>query len=337
MRKRKAGKLDKLFPQKKVGLTPKTAIWKKNKATLWYYPAKKKKYKTPLFLIYSLINQSYILDLSPGMSMIEAFVKEGYDVYLLDFGVPGYEDKDLTLDDYIIKYIQKGVRRSLYHSEAGEITIIGYCLGGTLATIYGALAKEPIRNIILFAPPLDFGQSPIPEEWEVALRGGELALEQVIEEYGIVPAEYIEFILRMSVSPVNYSKYLTLLQRADDKEFVRKWELVNDWLKDHIPFAGATLKQLINELAIKNKLIKNKLQIQGNRINLRNIKANLLVISTSEDEIVPEQQIKAIMSLVSSKDKTYKRVKGGHVSLALKGDLPEFLQSWLRDRSNPIN
>ncbi|ARK30382.1 alpha/beta fold hydrolase [Halalkalibacter krulwichiae] len=323
-------------PSQKVALTPKTIVWNKNKVTLWHYPAVHKKYETPLFLVYSLINEPYILDLAPGMSMIESFVNAGYDVYLLDFGRPGYEDKDTTLDDYVIKYIQKGVHRCLYHSKAGEITLVGYCLGGTLATIYAAISKEPIKNIVLFVPPLDFGQSPILKQWEYVLDNGELELDQVIDEYGIIPSKMMEHILRLATSPVTYSSYLSLLQNIEDEDYVKKWRLINKWLKDQVPFVGATLKQIINELVIKNKLINNNLFIDGQRVNLANIDENLLVIATSDDKLVPEELIKPIMEKVSSEDKRYKNEKGGHVSLALRGELPDFLKEWLHERSIPL-
>ncbi|MBU9713075.1 alpha/beta fold hydrolase [Bacillus tamaricis] len=317
-----------------TGLTENEIIWKKNKARLCYYPAKQKKFKTPLFLVYSLINQSYILDLAPGMSMIEAFVELGYDVYLLDFGIPGLEDSDTSLDDYIVKYIEKGVKRSLYHSGAEEVTLVGYCLGGTLATIYATITKTPIKNIVLFAPPLDFGQTPIPSEWEKALRSGEFSLDSVIDEYGIIPPKIVEHVLRLTIAPITYSSYISLIKRADDEEYIKKWKLFNRWLKSHIPFAGATLKQLITDLGIDNKLIKNKLIIDGKLADLKNISSNLLVVSTTDDKIVPEELTKSIIPLVSSKDKLYKRVKGGHVTLALKGKIPSFLEEWLGERSS---
>jgi polyhydroxyalkanoate synthase subunit PhaC len=320
---------------KKVGQTPRISIWKKNKAALWYYPSKSKKYQTPLFLIYSLLNQPYILDLGPGLSMIEAFTKEGYDVYLLDFGIPGYEDKDFTLDYYIYNYIDEGIQRALHHSRSSYITIIGYCLGGTLASIYSAISTAPIKNLILLAPPLDFEQ-PMLNPWQTALKNGQLQLDDVIDEYGIIPAKLVEHSMRVLTSPISYSPYLSLLGRLDDDKYVDKWIRFQKWVKGNIPFVGATLKQILNDLVKDNKLINNKLKVRGNRVKLSNISANLLVVSTSGDQIVPEELTKPIMNKVGSKDKTYLRVKGGHVTLAIKGEIPDFLAEWLHKRSDPI-
>lgn len=50
----------------------------------------------------------------------------GYEVYLLDWGSPGYEDKKIGLDTYIEKYLKQAVKRAIRHSGAEEITIIGY-------------------------------------------------------------------------------------------------------------------------------------------------------------------------------------------------------------------
>lgn len=51
--------------------------------------------------------------MAPGNSTIENFTRNGFDVYLLDFGIPGYEDKDITASDYEVDYIQRGVQKAL--------------------------------------------------------------------------------------------------------------------------------------------------------------------------------------------------------------------------------
>ncbi|WP_096200740.1 alpha/beta fold hydrolase [Bacillus sp. FJAT-45350] len=320
-------------PAPSVGQTPRQVVWKKNKAALYYYRARNKKFRTPLFLVYSLVNQAFILDLGPGSSMIEAFTEEGYDVYLLDFGIPGYEDKDITLDDYIDKYIKKGVQRALRHSGTEDITIIGYCLGGTLATIYAAIATEPIKNLVLFATPLDFSEQHFDSSLINALKNGDLDLNPVIDSYGIIPGKAMEFILRMVTSPIFYSQYLALYERADNPEYVLRWRRFYSWVKGHVPFVGATLKQLLFDIVKDNKLINNKLVINHKKVNLEQIKSNLLVISTKEDQLIPEALTKSIMNRVSSKNKTYKQIKGGHATIALRGSIPEVLSSWLKEHS----
>lgn len=310
------------------------SIWKRNKATLWYYPSPEKKYITPIFLIYSLVNRPDILDLHPGLSVIESFILNGFDVYLIDFGTPGYEDKDITLDDYIEKYIQKGVQRALLHSNAKEITVIGYCLGGTLAAIYTAIAKEPVKNLILYVTPLDFSTVPSFDTWAKALREDAVNFDEIITVFGILPPAFVKVGMRLLTSPVYITPYLSLISRANDEAYVRKWLSFNRWMKSYLPLVGATVRNLMNDLVKDNKLVKGKLLINGKKANLKNITCNLLVISSEEDRLVSKEQTYSIIELASSKDKTYALSKNGHAGFSVKkGHLPEYIDQWLPPRS----
>ena len=75
-----------------IGQTPKELIWTLNKAKLYrYIPVvpPEERHPIPLLLIFALMNRPTILDLRPGHSFVEFMVSKGYDVYLLDWGVPG--------------------------------------------------------------------------------------------------------------------------------------------------------------------------------------------------------------------------------------------------------
>lgn len=318
------------------GQSNRIAVWKKNKATLWYYPAENKKFKTPVYLIYSLVNQPFILDLLPGTSFMEALVTNGFDVYLIDFGIPRYEDKDLLLDDYVVDYIQKGARRVLMHSQAEDLTVMGFCLGGTLAAIYASLAKEPIRNLILDVAPIEFSGWQMFDQWAGAIRDENLDFDGPIDAIGLIPSKFMEAGVRLITSPVYLSPYLSLLNRADDKQYVAKWRLFNKWTKGHIPLPGGVLKQLFHDFGKGDKLVKGRLTIRDERVNLANIHANLLVVASQFDRLVPQSTTEKIIELVSSSDKTYHLVQGGHATLSSGGKLPDYIKNWLPERSRPI-
>jgi polyhydroxyalkanoate synthase len=317
------------------GSTSRQPVWKKNKSTLWHYPPKQRKYRTPLFLIYSLLNKPTILDLSPEMSMINAFTREGYDVYLLDFGALGYEDKDLTLDDYIKKHIQKGVRRALLHSKADQISVLGYCLGGTLAAIYAAVAEEPVKNLVLFAPPIDFKESMKWKKWDRAFKNKTLPVDELIDALEFIPASGVKSFIKTLTLPITVTSYLSVLKRAGDENYVKKWSTINDWANDHVPFSGAALKKIIGDLYINNKLMNGQLLIENEKVQLSTIKSSLLIVSALDDELVPPEMSQPMMDKTGSTDKTFKTVRGGHVTIAVKGKLPEFLIDWLHERSSP--
>src|SRR5438270_13101486 len=136
-----------------VAQTPKQVIWTLNKAKLYRYipvvPAEQR-HKVPLFLVFALMNKLYILDLRPGNSFIEYMVKQGYDVYLLDWGAPGPEDKDLKFDEYVLDYLPRAIRKLKAVSGCDEFSMLGWCIGAILATAYAALQPDSgLKNLLL--------------------------------------------------------------------------------------------------------------------------------------------------------------------------------------------
>ncbi|SFC70488.1 polyhydroxyalkanoate synthase [Bacillus sp. OV322] len=325
-------------PMPDMGMTDRMAIWKKNKATLWYYKPEEKKYKVPIFLIYSLVNEPILLDLAPGYSLIEAFVKQGFEVYLLDFGIPGYEDSDLGLDQYITDYIGKGVQRALKHSHAKDISVMGFCLGGTLAAIYASVAEEPVKNLILSAAPINFGKVQVFDQWMEALLELEdtAGFEELIDVFKVMPANSIQAGMRLITSPVYFAHYLSLLEKADDKEYVKKWRRFNHWANSYVPMTGAFVKQILNELVKENTLIEGGLLISGQNAELESISANILVVANENDRLVPHDMILPVMEKLTTPDKTYHLLKSGHSSLNWGGELPGYLREWLLERSDAI-
>jgi class III poly(R)-hydroxyalkanoic acid synthase PhaC subunit len=323
-------------PEPKIGQTPRNEVWRKNKSVLWHYAAKQKKYEIPLFFVYSLFNKPYILDIEPQKSVIKNLTDMGYEVYLLDWGVPGYEDKNIGLDTYIEKYLRTAVKRAIRHSGAEEITLVGYCLGGTIASIYASIAEEPIKNLIVATIPIDFTTMVGPDKWAESFKKGEFNIDHFLDVYGVVPPQYVEMMFRSVGAPIYFTNYTMLLHRAHDARYVEKWRRMNKWTIDQVPFAGEAYRQFSNDLVKDNKLVKGEFMVGNKKADLKNIKANLFVISGSRDNLVLEEQSKPIMDLVSSQDKEYITVESGHVGLALSGLFAGIVNQWAPSRSNPL-
>ncbi|MGA7460485.1 MAG: alpha/beta fold hydrolase, partial [Candidatus Korobacteraceae bacterium] len=143
-----------------IAQTPKELVWAINKAKLYRYtpvvPAEQR-HPVPLLLVFALMNRPYILDLRPGHSFVEYMVKQGYDLYLLDWGAPGPEDKNLKFDDYTLDYMPRAIRKMKAISGSEEFSLLGWCIGAILTSIYSALRPDDgLRNLILLTAPLDF-------------------------------------------------------------------------------------------------------------------------------------------------------------------------------------
>jgi class III poly(R)-hydroxyalkanoic acid synthase PhaC subunit len=322
-------------PKPEIESSPRECIWKKNKAKLWYYPAKEKKFSIPLFFVYSLLNKPYILDIGEGSSVIGGLTDRGYDVYLLDWGSPSHEDNEISLDNYILDYLENAIKRAIRHSNTEDITLVGYCLGGTLAAILTSITDLPIKNLVLATVPIDFSIGIVPNSWLEGIQTGEVNFDRLSQVYGVIP-EDIMYALFRSLSPIYVSPYVNLIARAHDKDYVEKWRRMDKWTKDSASFTGVSIRQLFNDFYKDNKLLKGELIIGGRQVDLKHIKCPLFVLSTSRDTLVLEPQSLPIMEMVSSEGKTYQVVEAGHVSLALTGAFAIFADAWLASRSQAI-
>jgi polyhydroxyalkanoate synthase len=71
-----------------LGQTPKDVVWREGRCELWRYRNDSVRVSAPLLIIYRLFTRSYSLDLQPGNSFVERLLAAGFDVFLLDWGVP---------------------------------------------------------------------------------------------------------------------------------------------------------------------------------------------------------------------------------------------------------
>ncbi|WP_370297694.1 class III poly(R)-hydroxyalkanoic acid synthase subunit PhaC [Ammoniphilus sp. YIM 78166] len=321
-----------------VGLTPKEVVWKKNKAKLYRYaPHLPKRYSVPLLCVYALINKPYIMDLAPGNSLIEYLVQQGYDVYLLDWGEFGYEDKHLGFEEIVLDYVAKAVKKVQRLTHSHSISLLGYCMGGTITSMYSALHASDIniRNIIFMATPIDFSDAGLFTKW---LDERHFPIDKLVDTLGLIPPELIDLGNKLLKPITNfYGPTISLIDKAHDERFVSRWRLMNTWVSDGTPFPGEAYRQWIKDFYQQNKLVKGEIELRGRRVDLSNITSNILNIIAKHDHIALPCQSKVVDNLVSSEDVTNAVINAGHISLvfgrsATKETYPTIHQ-WLDKRS----
>jgi polyhydroxyalkanoate synthase len=325
--------------QADTGQTPKEVVWTKNKAKLYrYQPSKEKTHKTPILIIYALINRPYILDLMPGNSLIEYLTDQGFDVYMLDWGIPGDEDKDMSFDHYVLDYIPRAAKKVMRISGTDDFTLFGYCMGGTMSAMYASLFPDTLRNLILMTAPTSFPKESIGL-YSLFTNDKYLKPGLLADAFGNIPGEIIDTGNRMMKPVTNYvGTYVGMWERLFEDKPMEGWLAMNKWVNDGPPFPGAAFKQWITEFYQQDKLTKGEVHLRGRRVDLSNIKAPLLNIAGTKDHICSIPQAEATMGHVSSEDKEFFVQDAGHVGLmtgrgAKKGLWPK-VNEWLAERSN---
>src|SRR5438309_8581628 len=144
-------------PEPTVGQTPREEVYKKNKSRLYRY-ASPRRHATPLLFVPNLgISRPYIFDLLPGGSFIEHMTREGFDFYLLDWGVFGPEDNDLTVEDCVTRILPRMAAKALESSGAAGLSVLGYCMGAPLvASLVATYAEVSVKHFITMAAPSAF-------------------------------------------------------------------------------------------------------------------------------------------------------------------------------------
>jgi polyhydroxyalkanoate synthase len=325
-----------------IDQTPKEVIWTLNKAKLWrYVPAlpAEKRHRVPLIFSFALMNRPSILDLRPGNSFVEYMLAHGYDLYLLDWGVPGYEDRHFNMDEYVGDLMPRAVRKMKSVAGSEEFSMLGWCIGAILATAYAALYPDSgLRNLLLLTAPLDFTNREANgfTRW---VNEKFFDVDRVVETFGLIPPEMIQYGAKALKPVENYiGNYLRLWDNLDNPEVVESWHAMNTWVNDNIPMTGGFFKQLIQELFRENKLMKGTLKVRGERVDVGRIRANLLNVIAMADHITPPCESESIMNRVSSEDKELFRLQGGHIGImtgssARKITWPH-IENWLRQRSD---
>ncbi len=303
-----------------VGQTPHSVVWTENKWRLLKFSPVVKKYATPVLLVPSLINRWYILDLGPQRSVIEWLVAQGHEVFCIDWGTPGSEDRYLTWDDIGGRYLGRAVR--IAASQTGKTHLLGYCLGGTLATAYTAAFPKEVASLTALAAPIDFEHGGIMTTWT---RTQTFELGSMIDAFGNVPHQLMSAAFSMLRPTLKAAKGVAVLDRAWDDEFLDGFLLTERWGTDNVSFPGACYERYIDELYRKNRLVTGEFSVLGLPARLEAITCPVLAIAFSDDHIVPVGSARPLIDRVGSKDKQILVDRGGHVGAVVSRKAAERL------------
>jgi len=300
-----------------VGLTPKELIWRKNKARLYrYLRTEPATHQTPIFLVLPLINRAYILDLRPGASFVEFLLSRGFDVFLIDWGSPGDEDRALDVTTLVTRYLPRAAKAIQRTTSSAEMTVLGYCIGGVLATCFAALYPACVRNLVLLTAPLDFADAG---QFGQMTARGVFPVDRLTDTYPTVPGQVPDIGSKLLNPMANYvGTYRRLWERLGDPTFdVSGWQAMYRWVNDSVPFASAAFRQWIVEFYQENRLARDMLDMDGRPVRLEDIRCPVLNIAASRDQIAPRPTTSTVTQRVGSDDASEILIEGGHVGIVV--------------------
>ena len=296
-------------PGRDVGATPHTVAWTENKWRLLRFSPAHRRYATPVLLVPSLINRWYVLDLGPERSFIEWLVAQGHEVYCIDWGTPADEDRYLTWDDIGGRYLGRAVR--LCARETGDVHVLGYCLGGTLATAYVAAFPEHVASLTALAAPVDFADAGIMSAWT---RTSTFDVRSILDAFGNIPWPLMQASFRMLKPTLHALKMVALLDRAWDDDFLDGFLATEQWGNDNVSFPGECYARYIEELYRENRLVGGTFTVLGRPARLDAITCPVHAVAFADDHIVPVPSAQPLIDRAGTRDKHLHVDRGGHVA-----------------------
>ena len=319
------------------GVTPYEVVYTDDTLRLLRYrPQEPSPWAEPLLICFALVNRPYVLDLQESRSVIRQLVDHGFDVFLIDWGVPTDAHCSLGLHDYICGKLKGVADFVCQQSPVDAVNLLGYCMGGTMSTMFTALFPQRVRNLILLAAPIDFdGDEGLLNLWT---REEYFDVDGLIDAFGNCPSWFLQSCFQLMKPVQNFvEKYIDLGRRLGNESLLDNFLAMEQWANDGIPVAGRTFREYVKFLYQQNQLTRGELALNGQPIELAKIECPVLLLVAEHDHLVPPSSTLALQQHVNSTDVESLSVDSGHIGLAVSSKAHRGLwpraAKWIADRS----
>ena len=220
-----------------------------------------------------------------------------------------------------------------------KLHLLGYCMGGTMAAMHGALQPDTLATLTLLAAPIDFsGSESLLNLWTDHRT---FDVDAFIDAHGNCPAWFLQSCFQFMNPIRNFvDKAIAFWEQMDDPNSVVNHFALERWLNDNIPVAGETFREFVGKLYQRNELVRGELRLGGRPVDLRRITCPLLLLTAKNDHLVAPASTEGIRPHVGSREVTSMGMSAGHVGLVVGGKAhakfwPEVMR-WTAERSTPV-
>lgn len=290
---------------------PKPAIHRAGRGALRDYGGTGR----PVVFVPSLINPPDILDHSPETSLLQWIAARGFHAWLVDWGSPGSEDRDLDLAAHVERLLVP-----LLRALDEPPVVVGYCLGGTLAL--GAAAITPIAGVATIAAPWHFtgygeGRPALAATWATVKPAAALL--------GLLPMEVLQAGFWQLDPARTIAKYETFADLAPDSDAARAFVRLEDWANTGAPLPYAAAASLFEDCIADDLPGKGGWVVAGTPVDPLALACPTVEFVSLTDRIVPAA---TAIGLADRRD-----LGAGHVGMIVgrsaRAQLWEPLANWI--------
>jgi polyhydroxyalkanoate synthase len=286
-----------------------------------YAPQTEQVREVPLLFIPPTINKFYVLDLAPGRSLVEYFVRQGQQVFVISWRNPDVEQGHFDFDTYADAVLEARDAVAQITGSA-KVHINGSCSGGQISTgAVGHLAAEgrlgDVASLTLFVCALDNTRAGTIG----ALANRELAAAAVGESArrGYVDGRALEGVftwLRPNDLVWNYVVNNYLLGKQPPAFDVLYWN------HDTVRLAAGLHRDFVR-IGLQNAFTQpGTLQVLGTPVDLGAIDVDSYVVAGLGDHIIPWENAYAGTQLLGGNSR-FVLSTSGHIQALVNPPAPD--------------
>jgi polyhydroxyalkanoate synthase len=275
-----------------------------------YSPATEKVGAEPLLIVPAWIMKYYILDLSPGNSMVGWLVAQGHTVFMISWRNPVADLRDTSLDDYRTEGVMAAIDQVEKICDARRFHAVGYCLGGTLLTIAAtAMARDNdtrLASLSLFAAQTDFTEAGA---LQLFITEDQLNfLNDVMQTQGYLDSGQMggAFEMLQSNDLIWSHAIRSYMLGEQDAPF----DLMA-WNADGTRLPARMHIEYLRKLYLNNELAEGQLEIGGAPLVLNDLHLPIFLVGTERDHIAPWHSVFKLHFL-NAAEMTFVLTSGGH-------------------------
>jgi polyhydroxyalkanoate synthase subunit PhaC len=269
-------------------------------------------HEVPLLCSPPWINKYYVMDLAPRRSFIEWAVQHGHTVFAISYRNADASMRDVTLDDYLVHGPSAALDAIEEITGAGEVNIVGLCLGGTLTSMLLAYlektAAHRVRSATLLNTLIDFSEPGVLGAFTDPATIDRV--ERKMRRTGFLPSDDLArtfTFLRGNDLVWNYVVNNWLLG-----EPVPRFDILA-WNDDATRMPAEMHAFYLRSCYGRNAFARGELELAGELIGAGDIRTDTFILAAVEDHIVPWTSSYASTRLLSG-DVRFVLSSAGHIA-----------------------
>ncbi len=287
---------------------PRPAIWASGQAQLSDYAPDVDGY--PVLAIPSLVNSYHALDLLPDSSLMNGLVEAGFRPFLMDWGAPGEDAADWSIDRYVLDVLSPALAK-VAEAIGRPPILIGYCMGGLLATALATLNSENVQALALLAMPWDF-HAPSKAQADGVAKLGPI-FQMNAKATGAVPADVLQTLFFSLDPTLALRKFRAFAEMDMASKAAHAFVAMEDWVNGGPELAAPVAQSVLTEWYGTNATHLGEWQVAGHAITNTSFTGQTLVAAPMRDRIVPPASARAYAEGAANVEVL--AVDGGHVGM----------------------